>query len=81
MENNLRNYAQSGIMVKRFTFTRNGNLLQSKPKENQKYIIVEDFLGDRSLLWIACIENEKEIWRHSINDVIRLTFEEPIAYI
>jgi predicted secreted protein len=81
MENNLRAYAQSGITIKRFTFYRNGNLLQSKPKDNQKYVIVEDFLGDRSLLWIACIESGKEIWRHSMNDVVRLTYDEPIAYI
>ena len=78
MENNLRNYANAGVLIKRFTYLRNGNLIQCKPSNTEKFILVEDYLGDRSLFWIACIEVDKELWRHNIIDVIRLTYEEPI---
>jgi len=76
MENNLRNFAQAGITIKRFTYLRNGNLIQCKPKKTEKFIISEDYLGDRSLVWVACLSDGKEIWRHNINDVTRLTYEE-----
>jgi predicted secreted protein len=75
MENTLRNFASSGVQVKRFTYLRNGQLIQSKPKNTEKFVIVEDYLGDRSLLWVACIENSVELWRHNVNDIVRLTYE------
>jgi hypothetical protein len=51
--------------------------MQCKPKATEKLIIVEDFYGDKSLMWVACIdiESNKELWRHNISDVIRLTYE------
>jgi hypothetical protein len=77
MENNLRNFASAGIKIKRFTYLRNAQLMQCKPKATEKLIIVEDFYGDKSLMWVACIdiESNKELWRHNISDVIRLTYE------
>jgi hypothetical protein len=74
MENTLRNFAMAGVNLKRFTYLRNGQMIQCKPKKTEKYIIVEDYLGDRSLIWVACIENGKELWRHNIIDVVRLTY-------
>lgn len=79
MEKTLRNFAMAGVPVKRFTYLRNGQLIQSKPKKGEIYVITEDYLGDRSLIWIACIFDNRELWRHSINDVIRITYEEPVA--
>jgi hypothetical protein len=75
MDNTLRNFASAGVMVKRFTYLRNGQLLQSKPKNTEKFVIAEDYLGDRSLIWVCCIENSVELWRHNISDIIRLTYE------
>ena len=75
MENTLRNFASAGVMVKRFTYLRNGQLIQSKPKNTEKFVIAEDYLGDRSLLWVTCIENSVELWRHNMNDIVRLTYE------
>jgi hypothetical protein len=75
MDNTLRNFASAGVGVKRFTYLRNGQLIQCKPKNTEKFIICEDYLGDRSLLWVACIENSVELWRHNINDIVRLTYE------
>lgn len=75
MEKTLRNYAMASIPIKRFTYLRNGQLLQSKPKKTEKFILVEDYLGDRSLLWVACIENSVELWRHNVNDIVRITYE------
>ena len=75
--NNLRNYAQCGKEVKRFSYLRNGQLILSKPEQGERYEIVEDYLGDRSLIWIACtdIETSEEYWRHSITDIIRITYK------
>jgi len=78
MENNLRAYSMGGVLIKRFSYIRNGNLLKCSPKSSEKFIIVEDYLGDRSLMWVACIENDKEKWRHNISDIVRLTYEESI---
>lgn len=78
MEKNLRNYAAAGVEVKRFTYMINAEITLCKPTKRQKFIIVEDNLGDRSLVWIACIENNAEVWRHSINHVVRITYTEPI---
>jgi predicted secreted protein len=72
---NLRMYAQAGQKIKRFSFVRNGNLVSSKPNNNETFVIMEDFLGDRSILWVACYGNGKELWRHNVNDIVRLTYE------
>lgn len=79
MEKNLRNYSQAGVTLKRFTYMRNGNLVQCKPKQSEKFVIAEDYLGDRSLIWILCLENGAEKWRHSVSDVVRLTYDEPVT--
>jgi hypothetical protein len=78
MENTLRNYASAGVKIKRFTYLRNGQLIQSKPKNTETFVIVEDYFGDKSILWVACFENNAEKWRHNISDIIRLTYEESI---
>ena len=79
MENNLRTYAAAGVTIKRFTYLRENGLIACKPDKGESYVIREDFLGDRSLLWVACInEAGKEEWRHSCNDMIRITYNEPI---
>lgn len=75
MDNSLRTLAQSGQRIKKFSFIRNGNVVLTKPKNNEQFFIVEDFLGDRSLVWVACVSDGKELWRHTTNDIIRLTFE------
>lgn len=79
MQNNLRTYAMAGVKVKRFTYLRNGQLVQSKPKPTETFVITEDYLGDKSIIWIACVENDAEKWRHNVSDVIRITYEEPIV--
>lgn len=73
----LRTYADSGKIVKRFTYLRNGQLVAAKPDTGERLQIVEDYLGDRSMIWIACIKIEtgEEMWRHSINDIVRITFD------
>jgi hypothetical protein len=78
MQNNLNHYAMGGVTIKRFTYERNGNNVQCKPKPSEKFVLVEDYLGDRSLIWIACFENGAEKWRHNVSNVVRITFDEPI---
>jgi hypothetical protein len=79
MEKNLRNYASASVPIKRFTYLRNGNLIQCKPSKTEKFILVEDYFGDRSMVWVACIENDAELWRHNVADIVRITYENPIA--
>lgn len=79
MEKTLRNYAQAGVLIKRFTYMRNGQLVQAKPKNTEKFVLVEDYFGDRSMVWIACIENDAELWRHNVNDMTRITYDSPIS--
>ena len=73
----LRSYSDSGKSVKRFTYLINGQLISAKPDDCERFQIVEDYLGDKSLVWIACvnINTEEEQWRHSVNDIVRITFE------
>ena len=75
MENNLKNFAMGGYQIKRFTYLRNGQLIQCKPSKSEKFVLVEDYFGDRSLMWVACIENGVELWRHNVTDIVRLTHE------
>lgn len=79
MENTLTNYAKAGIEVKRFTYMRNGNLTAVKPSKNEKLYLVEDYFGNKSMIWVACSENGAEKWRHNISSIIRLTFEQAIV--
>lgn len=76
MANDLRQYADEGIKIKRFTYLRDGVLIAATPKKGEVFLIKEDFLGDRSLVWIACFVENKEKWRHNINDITRLTYED-----
>ena len=78
MEKTLRNYALASVPIKRFTYLRNGQLIQCKPKKSERFFLVEDYLGDKSLIWIACIENDAETWRHNVSDIVRITYETPI---
>ena len=78
MENNLRTYAQAGVTIKRFTYTRDGRLVACKPTNTEKFILVEDFFGDRSIVWVACVENNKEQWRHNVSDMVRITNDTPV---
>ena len=64
-----------GYPIKRFTYLRNGQLIQCKPSKSEKFVLVEDYFGDRSIMWVACLENEVELWRHNVTDIVRLTHE------
>lgn len=75
MDSTLRKFAQEGQKVKRFTLNRNGKSLIVKPKNDETFVIMEDYLGDRCILWVCCYANGKEIWRHNINDIARITFD------
>lgn len=79
MENTLTNYAKAGIEVKRFTYLKNGILTLSKPHKLETYYLVEDYFGNKSMIWVACSENGAEKWRHNISSIIRLTFEQAIV--
>lgn len=74
---NLINHSESGRIIKRFSFIQNGDYLLAKPKSGEQFRIVHDYLGDRSLLWVACIDlaTEKEKWRHSVANIVRITFD------
>jgi len=81
MEKTLRNYAMAGVKIKRFTYLRNGQLIQSKPSATEVFVLHEDYLGDKSIVWVCCLnlENRAELWRHNVSDVVRLTYDEPIV--
>lgn len=80
MEKTLRNYALAGVKIKRFTYLRNGQLVQAKPKTNEVFVLHEDYLGDKSIIWVCCIDTEtdSELWRHNVADVVRLTYDSPV---
>jgi hypothetical protein len=77
MEKTLRNYALAGVKIKRFTYLRNGQLVQAKPKTNEVFVLHEDYLGDRSIIWICCfnLNTDSELWRHNVCDAVRLTYD------
>lgn len=77
MEKTLTNYAMAGVHIKRFTYIRDGKLIASKPKPTEKFILIEDLLGNKSLMWVACIdiETDAEKWRHNVSDIVRITYE------
>lgn len=78
MDKNLRSFAMAGVELKRFSYNRNGQILICKPRQKEKFIIAEDFLGDRSIMWVACVSDNKEIWRHNIIDIVRITYANAI---
>jgi hypothetical protein len=79
MEKNLKAYAEAAVGVKRFTYLRKSELVVCKPAVGEKFVIAEDYLGDRSILWVACYENGAEVWRHNIGDIVRITYDKPVA--
>ena len=77
MEKTLRNYAMAGVKIKRFTYLRNGQLVQAKPKATEVFVLHEDYLGDKSIIWVCCfnLNTDSELWRHNVADVVRLTYD------
>ena len=80
MQNNLsiRAYGQYNAPVKQFSFIVGGEIRLVKPKEGESFYMHEDFLGDRSSIWIVCLTEEGEQWRHKADNVHRITFNQSI---
>jgi len=76
MIKSIREHAQASTEVKSFSYVRNGGTIQCKPKENEAMILNEDYLGDRSIIWIVCFDNETftERYRFNAAHAIRINF-------
>lgn len=69
-------YLQSGVVILKFTIKRNGTYKIVKADRGQELRLTEDYFGNRSLIWVSCINlsDEKELWRHAVTDIVRITF-------
>ena len=80
MQNNLsiRDYCRMGISVKRFSYVLQNNVVIVKPEPGQIFLLHEDFLGSRSIVWIVCWTDDGELWRQNIESVVRVTYHNPV---
>lgn len=74
----IRDYATYNAEVLRFSYEGKNGITLVKPEQGEHFVLHEDFVGNRSLMWIVCITDDGEQWRHNADNTIRITFANPV---